>query len=238
MADSPSTCGAHAADPRRGARGRRGAYPFSERPPLVEVQDIRPAGDRHEANSCRTSSTRRARARTVVGRSGGRSPRRQRFRLYRQLQAEAVRHGRGTGNPRTNHLLPQQVDADRLKAETAALAIEATRSMVLSLVAGSLLDGDAHTAILTEHVITALVRAEEGGEAYLAIAAEGFIHPQMIALMLSAVPGISGSDWQAEPGGVRDIKPRGGQIIWSTVLPPDIQARVLDLAETIEHDRR
>jgi hypothetical protein len=158
--------------------------------------------------------------------------------FYRQLQAEAVRHGRGTGKPRTNHLLPQQVDADRLKAETAALAIEATRSMVLSLVAGSLLDGDPHTAILTEHVITALVRAEEGGEAYLAIAAEGFIHSQMIALMLSAVPGISGSDWQAEPGGVRDIKPREGQIIWSTVLPPDIQARVLDLAEKIEHDRR
>jgi hypothetical protein len=130
------------------------------------------------------------------------------------------------------------VDTDRLNAETAALAIGATRSMVLSLVAGSLLDGKTHTAILTEHVITALVRAEEGGEAYLAIAAEGFIHPRMIALILSAVPGISGSDWQAEPGGVRDIKPRAGQIIWSTVIQPDVQARILNLAGKTEHDRR
>jgi hypothetical protein len=69
------------------------------------------------------------------------------------------------------------------------------------------------------------------GEAYLAIAAEGFIHPRMIALLLSSVPGVSESDWQAEPGGVTDIKPKQGQIIWSTVIPPDIQARILELAD-------
>ncbi len=111
--------------------------------------------------------------------------------FYRQLQAEALRHGRGTGKPSTIHLLPQQVDADRLKAETVALAVEATRSIVLGLVARSLLDGKAYAAILSEHIITALVRAEDGGEAYLAIAAEGFIQPRMIALILSSVPGIS-----------------------------------------------
>jgi hypothetical protein len=68
--------------------------------------------------------------------------------FYRQLEAEALRHGRGTGKPSSNHLLPRQVDADRLKAETAALAVEATHAIVLSLVAGSLLDGNAYTAIL------------------------------------------------------------------------------------------
>jgi hypothetical protein len=151
--------------------------------------------------------------------------------FYRQLQAEALRHGRGTGKPNTIHLLPQHVDEDRLKAETAALAVEATRAMVLSLVGGSLLDGNAHTAILSQHVITALVRAQDGGEAYLAIAAEGFIQPRMIALILSAVPEIRESDWQAEPGGVSDIKPRAGQIIWSTMIPPNVQARVLELTE-------
>jgi len=152
--------------------------------------------------------------------------------FYRQLEAEALRHGRGTGKPNTSHLLPQQVDADRLKAETAALAVEATRTMVLGLIARSLLDGKAYAAILSEHIITALVRAEDGGEAYLAIAAEGFIQPRMIALILSAVPGLSKSDWQAEPGGVSDIEPKEGQIIWSTMIPPDIQARILELAQT------
>jgi hypothetical protein len=57
------------------------------------------------------------------------------------------------------------------------------------------LDGKAHTAILSEHVITALVRAEEGGDAYLAIAAEGLI-------------------------------------------PPDVRARILELKQTTELDRR
>lgn len=157
--------------------------------------------------------------------------------FYRQLQAEALRQGRGTGKPSTSHLLPQQVDADRLKAETVTLAVEATRAMVLGLVARSLLDGKAYAAVLSEHIITALVRAEDGGEAYLAIAAEGFVQPRMIALILSSVPGISDNDWQAEPGGVSDIKPKEGQIIWSTVIPSDIQARILELAEVSEQDR-
>lgn len=157
--------------------------------------------------------------------------------FYRQIRAEALRHGRGTGKPSTSHLLPQQVDADRFTAETVALAVEATRAMVLGLVARSLLDGRAYMAILSGHVITALVRANDGGEAYLSIAAEGFIQPRMIALILSAVPGISESDWQPEPGGVTDIKPAEGQIIWSTMIPPDIQARILELAETTDEDR-
>ena len=157
--------------------------------------------------------------------------------FYRQLHAEALRHGRGTGKPSTSHLLPQQIDTDRLKAETVISAVEATHTIVLGLVARSLLDGKAYTAILSEHVITALVRAADGGEAYLAIAAEGFIQPRMIALILSAVPGLSESDWQAEPGGVSDIKPKEGQIIWSTLIPPDIQARILETTETPGQDR-
>jgi len=156
--------------------------------------------------------------------------------FYRQIQAEAIRHGRGTGQPSTSHLLPQRVDADRLEAETAALAVEATRSIVLSLVARSLLDGKTYTVVMSGHLISVLVRAEDGGEAYLAIAAEGFIQPRMIALILSAIPGIGESEWQPEPGGVSDIKPKEGQIIWSAMLPPDIQARILELGETVGED--
>jgi len=98
------------------------------------------------------------------------------------------------------------------------------------------MDGKSYAAILSEHIITALVRAEDGGEAYLAIAAEGFIQPRMIALILSAVPGLNESDWQAEPGSVSDVKPKEGQIIWSAVISPDIQARILELAETADED--
>jgi hypothetical protein len=54
-----------------------------------------------------------------------------------------------------------------------------------TLVARSLIDGKAYAAILSGHIVTALVRAQDGGEAYLAIAAEGFIQPRMIALELA-----------------------------------------------------
>jgi hypothetical protein len=66
--------------------------------------------------------------------------------FYRRLLAEALRRGRGTGKPSTSHLLPQQVDADRLTAETVALAVEATRTMIIGLVARSLMDGKAYAA--------------------------------------------------------------------------------------------
>lgn len=151
--------------------------------------------------------------------------------FYRQIQSEADRHGRGTGKSSTRHLLPQQVDIDRLTAEKADRAVEAIRDAVLRLIGRSLLDGKAYTAILGGHLVTALVRADDGGEAYLAIAADGFVHPQMIGLFLSAVPGIGASDWQPEPGGVSGIDPKDGQIIWSTLISPDVQARILESGE-------
>ena len=52
------------------------------------------------------------------------------------------------------------------------------------------------------------------------------------------MPGISESYWQAEPGGVRDIKPRAGQVIWSTMIPPKVQARILELVAAAEQSRR
>lgn len=149
--------------------------------------------------------------------------------FYRQIESEARRQGRGTGKPGTRHLLPRQVDVDRLAAENADRAVEALREVVTGLVARSLLDGKPYAAALGGHVVTALVRADEGGEAYLAIAADGFVHPQMIGLILGAVPGIPSSEWQPEPGGVAGIDPREGQIIWSTLIPPGAQARILEL---------
>jgi hypothetical protein len=147
--------------------------------------------------------------------------------FYRLIEGEARRHGKGTGKPATSHLLPQQVDSERLAAEVAVLAVLATRRLVLDLVVRSFHDGRPHTAILSNHVVTALVCAQDGAEAYLAITAEGFIHPKMIAIILTAVPGVSSEDWQPEPGGVADIKPRSGQIIWSTLIPTEIQASIL-----------
>ncbi len=76
--------------------------------------------------------------------------------------------------------------------------------------------------------MTAHIRASEGAEAYLAICSEGIWDADLIALILSCVPGIAADDWQPEPGGVWGIEPQMGQIIWSTIVPPDIQAILLE----------
>lgn len=148
--------------------------------------------------------------------------------FYAQLEAEATRRGKGTGGPSTEHLLPQIIDRERLKAEIAARTTQAMRNLIVRLIANSLQNGRPYTAELQNHRVTALVRASEGTEAYLAIAAEGFVNPEIIALILNAVPGIRSDDWQPEPGGVAGIVPDEGQIIWSTIIPPEVQAHVIE----------
>jgi hypothetical protein len=72
-----------------------------------------------------------------------------------------------------------------------------------------------------------VVRASDPSEAYLAITAEGFPDPRVIAVILDAVPGMGADDWLPEPGGAAGITPSAGQIIWPTIIPPDSQARML-----------
>jgi hypothetical protein len=127
--------------------------------------------------------------------------------------------------------LPRQVDCDRFTAEFAARAEQAIREVVLGLVVRSLKDGHPYEVVLSGHRVTAMVRASEGTEAYLTIGAEGFVQPKIIGTILNSVPGIDRDDWQAEPGGVAGITPEPGQIIWSTIIPPDVQADILAHAD-------
>jgi hypothetical protein len=105
--------------------------------------------------------------------------------------------------------------------------VQAIREVVLTLIIKSLHDGRPYVAELGSHRVTAMVRASDGAEAYLAVSTEGFPHSDFIAVILDAVPGINKDDWQAEPGGVLGIAPRQGQIIWSTIIPPEAQADIL-----------
>jgi hypothetical protein len=156
-----------------------------------------------------------------VRRAGSRSD------FYSQLARDATRQGKGTGAPSTTHLLPQTIDCERFVAETAVRTVEAIREVVLTLIVKSLQDGRPYVAELRGHRVTAMVRASEGSEAYLAVSAEGFPRAEIIATILDAVPGIDEGDWQPEPGGVAGITPDQGQIIWSTIIPPSVQADIL-----------
>ncbi len=101
--------------------------------------------------------------------------------------------------------------------------------MVIRLVAMSLKSGNLAIAEFRNHRIKALVRAENGHEAYLAIIAEGVPDPQMFALLLDCVPGVAPEDWQPEPSPLAEMDPGSGEIIWSTLFPSEVANEILDL---------
>lgn len=75
--------------------------------------------------------------------------------------------------------------------------------------------------------LIAWVKSEEA-DTYLAISAEGFLDPSEIAVVLSAVPGMTADDWQVEPGEVLGITPGAGQLVYSTIIPAASLAAILD----------
>ena len=147
--------------------------------------------------------------------------------FYSQLERESAREGKGTGEAKSTYLMTQRIDWERFTAEEAVKAVQAMREVVLTLIVKSLHDGRPYLAELRGHSVTAMIRSSDGSEAYLAIGAEGFPHSDFVAIILDAVPGIDKDDWQPEPGGVAGITPHYGQIFWSTIIPPEVQADIL-----------
>ncbi|WP_329004388.1 hypothetical protein OHA18_13425 [Kribbella sp. NBC_00709] len=148
--------------------------------------------------------------------------------FYKSIEAEASRAGTGSGHVSTAHLLPQEIDFKRLDAEIALQASRAIRDLTRRLIYDSLTSGKVVSAEFSNYVLKACVRAREE-EAYLAIAAEGFINPAILAIVLDAVPDIPHEDWQIEPGGAMGVDVAYGQIVFSTVIPPTAQAQIVEL---------
>ncbi|MEO8106172.1 MAG: hypothetical protein ABI720_02545, partial [Actinomycetes bacterium] len=158
----------------------------------------------------------------AAGRRQADSPQRD---FYAALQRECT-----TGRTVTSdHLMPADWDWKRLAAEQAVAWRREMRRMVIRLIAMSLESGHLAVAEFREHRIKALVRAEDGNEAYLAIFAEGVPDPQMFALLLDCVPGVRPEDWQAEPSPLAEMEPGSGEIIWSTLVPSEVATAVLEL---------
>lgn len=149
--------------------------------------------------------------------------------FYEVLSAEAWRAGSKL-HPTSDHLLPTVWDAKRLEVEHANQWVVETKRILLRLIARSLRCGQVVTAEYRNYEISALVRAENGNEAYLVIAANGVVDPKTFATILSAVPGVAPGDWQPEPGGVSGITPPAGHVVWSTLFPPEVTHAILEEA--------
>lgn len=144
--------------------------------------------------------------------------------FYAALQRECT-----TGKTvSSDHLLPADWDWRRLATEQAVAWRREMKRMVIHLVAMSLKNGHLAVAEFRNHRIKALVRAENGHEAYLAIIAEGVPDPQMFALLLDCVPGVAPEDWQPEPSPLAEMNPGSGEIIWSTLFPSEVANAILE----------
>lgn len=158
----------------------------------------------------------------AAGRRQADSPQRD---FYAALQRECT-----TGKTvSSDHLLPTDWDWKRLAAEQAVAWRREMKQMVIRLVAMSLTSGHLAVAEFRKHRIKALVRAENGHEAYLAIIAEGVPDPQMFALLLDCVPDVAPEDWQPEPSPLAEMGPGSGEIIWSTLFPTEVANAILEL---------
>lgn len=129
----------------------------------------------------------------------------------------------------TERLLPVGWDWKRLTAEQAVAWRREMKRVVVRLIALSMTNGNLAVADFRQHRVKALVRADNGHEAYLAIIAEGIPDPEVFALLLDCVPGVSVEDWQPEPSPLTDMKPSPGEIIWSTLFPSEIASAILEL---------
>lgn len=155
--------------------------------------------------------------------------------FYDQLKSESVRKAKSLpdghsskGTVSTSHLLPQEWDWKRLVAEGGVRWRRELQLMVLDIIAKSLRTNKVVVAESRHHYIKAFVNAESRDEAYLVIGAEGIPDPEVLALILDCVPGISKDDWMWEPSEVRGLKPASGEVIWSAVLPPEVAAEILE----------
>jgi len=158
----------------------------------------------------------------AAGRRQADSPQRD---FYESIQRECT-SGRTVS---TTRLLPGDWDWKRLTAEQAVAWRREMKRMVVRLIATSLTTGHLAVAEFRQHRVKALVRAENGHEAYLAIMAEGIPDPEVFALLLDCVPGVSAADWQPEPSPIAEMTPSPGEIIWSTLFPSEVASAILEL---------
>ncbi len=125
------------------------------------------------------------------------------------------------------HLKPVQDDFRRWQLEAAAQTVIALKKMVREVIARSAQTGAAWECTVDQFQIKALLR-NEGEEAYLALSATGFWDYKIVAILLSAVPGVDAEDWQVEPSEVMGIEPEAGQVIYSTLLTPKNLSDILE----------
>lgn len=128
----------------------------------------------------------------------------------------------------TDKLLPQDWDRKRLRAELAFAERHVYQKVMLQATAASLRSGKVVSAEFSEFSMGVVVRADRGQQ-FVAFIARNVFDPKRLAVMMDSLPGVQTDEWGPEPGGIADLQPAPGEIIWSALLSPEVADRILDL---------
>ena len=139
----------------------------------------------------------------------------------------ATHHRPITANTYTAHLLPDDTDRARYRAESAARFERKLAAAVRDLARMSLLDGREHTATVGGAGLGIQVRANHGHETYAAVRIIGSVPPAMAIVVLELVPGCDLDGWFPEYS--LPERPLGpAEQAWSNLMDPEAAAKLLN----------
>jgi hypothetical protein len=129
------------------------------------------------------------------------------------------------------HLLPDEDDRKRYRLEDATRRIRQLITLIRDLTRGSLRDGHEHAVDFPAFRLGIVVRADDGHETYVAIRITGSVTEDLIAIILSHVPGCKTDLWDT----VVRLPERsllGPEQAWFNLMDPIEAARLLDHEDT------
>jgi hypothetical protein len=157
--------------------------------------------------------------------------------FYDQLQADCERRKREANDAGANlkdsatteHLLPSDWDARRLRAELGEHLRVAMKHHVREMAQLSLTSGNMITFEVNEYEVRVLIRAD-AGETYLAVGTRGISDARFFALLLDSFrPMIAPEDWLPEPSEAAiGIVPQDDEIVFSALLSPEAAGTLMD----------
>lgn len=152
--------------------------------------------------------------------------------LTRDAQAARARYNAENAKPisgRTyiGHLLPTDDDRKRHQLEAGTRLARRLINIIRDLARGSLNDGHEHAADLPGFRLGIVVRADDGHETYVAVKITGSVPENLVAVILSHVPGCDFELWDTA---VRLPERRllGPEQAWFNVMDPKAAAQLLE----------
>jgi hypothetical protein len=132
-----------------------------------------------------------------------------------------------TTSTRTAHLLPDDSDHARYRAEAAVRLERLLTDTVHNLARASLLDGHEHQAAFGGARLGIQIRANQGHETYVAVRITGSVPNAVTVTVLDLIPGCALDGWFPEYS-LPERPLEAAEQAWSNLMDPSAAAKLLD----------